>query len=487
MCPYTKHFDCKELFETQKDASHHALLTHDVHMFHIAENGEFLCPFSQSGCRETFPSRGVRNHIEAAHFGDRVPCPFKEKLDCQLTFKTCGPVRRHVNNAHKKLKVPCTWADTTNCKAIFTRKETMVAHVKAVHEGQAIACILADKLNCQSTFTTERDMRTHVRVLHKRGYIPCPYAEVEQCKTKFWGKQGLDIHVKAVHEKETFPCPYAIEAQCSKTFTSKSHAKNHVERKHEEKRFVCPMAEVKKCTAVFASRDSAYRHVRQQRPFLCFRRGCLHRFETREEATRHANNPKHPSTLWKCPLPSCLAAVAGRRLTKRRKAPHENAHKRRGEIPPNFKYVPIEADELRVESATSLFSAILEHERLKGARGIAKSKFSRDNADEELSSIVEESLSADAEWESFDDEQEEEDGEDKGQGEDEEEREEMEAIINKMMGDDEENDFATECLGEQANPIIQKGLLYMEQRTRIHERNYVKWGMLGPKHPLTYF
>lgn len=455
-------------------------------MFHIAEDGEFLCPFSQSGCTEIFPSRGVSNHVDAAHHGDKVPCPFKEKLDCQLTYKTCNQLRIHVNIVHKKVKFSCTWADKTNCKATFARKHDMVAHVKAVHEGQAFLCIWADKSNCRSTFTTAKDMRTHVRVLHEGEYIVCPYAEVEQCKTKFWGKQALEIHVKAIHEKETFPCPYAIETQCSKTFTSKSHAKIHAERKHEEKRFPCPLVEENNCAAGFRTKDSANKHAQQHRPFQCFRRGCLRRFETGEEATRHANDPKHPSTLWICPLPSCMAAVAGRRLTKRRKAPHQNAHKRRGEIPPNFRYVPIEADELRVKSASPLCSAILEYERLKGASSIEKPKSSRDNADE-VSNIVEESLPTDAEWESFDDKKEEEDGEAEGQEEDEEKGEEIEATINKIMGDEEENGFTTEYFGEQATTLLQNGLLSKEQRTRIDEWNYAIWGMLSLKHPLTYF
>ena len=142
---------------------------------------------------------------------------------------------------------------------------------------------------------------------------------------------------------------------------------------------------------------------------------------------------------------------------------------------------------MRVESASPLYSAILEYERLKGASSIEKPKPSRDNADEEVSNIVEESLPTDAEWESFDDEKEEEDGEDEGQEEDEEKGEEMEATINKMMGDEEENGFTTEYFGEQATTLPQNGLLSKEQRTRIHEQNYAKWGMLSLKHPLTYF
>ena len=96
----------------------------------------------------------------------------------------------------------------------------------------------------------------------------------------------------------------------------------------------------------------------------------LNGYLTSKEASRQANDPSHLLRLWLCPLPSYLAAVAGRRLTESDKRQHEKAHRRADDIPTDFKYIPQEVGELRIHSATSFYLSILRHNGLDPTNGI---------------------------------------------------------------------------------------------------------------------
>ena len=264
-------------------------------MYHIAEDGEFLCPFSQIGCSDTLPDRGLYKHINHAHHSDRIPCPFRAKLICQATFIGLGPVRSHVKVVHKKIRFSCTWADKTDCestytsksdvmehvraqhegqltvcawasktdcKAAFMNRAAMVAHVKAVHEEQSFLCTWADKSHCRSTFKTAKHMRRHVMRNHRGQNILCPYAKMESCKAKLKNKSSLATHVSAVHGNNGHSDYHAPEIQYDKTFKDERDAKTHADhRTHENMRYLCPHAMKAECNQVFKTKSEANMHV----------------------------------------------------------------------------------------------------------------------------------------------------------------------------------------------------------------------------------
>jgi len=42
-CPYANEHDCDEAFQSQVEASHHAILSHQVVLIHKTEDGQFIC------------------------------------------------------------------------------------------------------------------------------------------------------------------------------------------------------------------------------------------------------------------------------------------------------------------------------------------------------------------------------------------------------------------------------------------------------------
>ena len=167
---------------------------------------------------------------------------------------------------------------------------------------------------------------------------------------------------------------------------------------------------------------------------------------------------------------------------------HREIHRRKGEIPHNFQYVPIEADDLWVESASPLYSAIFEYDRLKGASKIEYPKSCRDNTDGEIGNTVEDTLHIDAGWEDLDDEKEgEENGEGEGLKEYEDERDEMEFIINTVKDNVETSAVTTAHFREPATTLLRNDFLSKEHRTRVHEHNWGMWGTSNLKNPLTRF
>jgi hypothetical protein len=210
---------------------------------------------------------------------------------------------------------------------------------------------------------------------------------------------------------------------------------------------------------VFSSKQSAQVHAKiHTHSFLCPRKGCFQRFQTFDDALRHAGDKDHPSTnLFLCPVPICTATVTGMPLTQDQIEAHKQFHVELGHIQLSD-FVPQPAQELPVHSDLPLYSLIVRHQGLdlEGKRQYTKisanmggtlgdSSFKENDAD-----VM--SISSDNNDNRDDDSDHDSDGDDDREMQDD-----------FLLREDDPLDF--ECR-----------LLTQEHRLRIHQHNTVKWG-----------
>ena len=67
-CPYANEHDCDEAFQSQVEASHHVILSHQVVPIHKTEDGQFICLHAEFGCSATFETTTLLTaHTQSEH------------------------------------------------------------------------------------------------------------------------------------------------------------------------------------------------------------------------------------------------------------------------------------------------------------------------------------------------------------------------------------------------------------------------------------
>lgn len=74
-CRYVSEHDCDEAFQSQVEASHHAILGHQVVPIHKTKAGQFICLHAEFGCSATFETTTLlTTHTQSEHRKEAFPC-----------------------------------------------------------------------------------------------------------------------------------------------------------------------------------------------------------------------------------------------------------------------------------------------------------------------------------------------------------------------------------------------------------------------------
>ncbi len=325
LCIYARTSSCAETFKTLKEASYHAILTHQATPIHKTQNGLSICPFTQElDCAEAYDRlRDVSQHLRSAHQGEKFPCAFAEEFGCTSRHSNFDQARRHAWSKH--LNSQCSSAEDIE----RDRRNTALSleDRATVHQGEKVYCPFFDESICRKRFCTEKE---------------------------------AEIHANAVHRGVRYPCPLAKEFNCSKVFTRKPTTKEHTDI-HLGIKHPCPAAEAYRCTMLFSSKHGARRHVKMhESPFICPRQACTARFKTVTDMLKHSTDSKyheHVKDFFLCPISTCKNAVTGKRLTRHLMGFHQKMHIKFGHVATDSTFEPTKVSELVPHSHQSLFFA----------------------------------------------------------------------------------------------------------------------------------
>ena len=394
-CPYSNEHDCDEAFQSRVEASHHAILSHQVVPIHKTEDGQFICLHAEFGCSATFETTTLlTTHTQSEHRKEAFPCALAWSRNCTKTFTTRKGMAMHINAKHRQIREPCPSAKETGCKATFSDVSSAHSHVRHVHGEKPYPCPLADEydctewlytvalaqrhggichkklgfpclraeqLDCMARFNSKLEAQKHLHEEHQPNPFPCPGAEKYQCEKRFPTYDAARKHMGRDHER--FPCPRAEELGCSQTFSLKLSATKHAQLVHDHIKFPCPYADTAACDKVFASVGGANRHAKYHtNHFPCQHQHCGKRFLNAQEAIEHSRDPQHSlAALFICTLQGCRGAIAGKRYLAPAMRRHHQTHVELGEVVRGDESIISSAEGSLPSSQLSLFWSILEH------------------------------------------------------------------------------------------------------------------------------
>ncbi len=250
-CPYSNEHDCDEAFQRHVEASHHAILSHQVVHIHKTEDGQFICLHAEFGCSTTFVTTTLlTTHTQSEHRKEAFPCALAWSRNCTKTFTTRKGMAMHINAKNRQIREPCPSAKETGCKATFSDVSSAHSHVRHVHGEKPYPCPWADEYDCTEWFYTVALAQRHAGICHKKLGFPCPRAEQLDCMARFNSKLKTQKHLHEEHQPNPFPCPGAEKHQCEKRFPTYNAARKHMGRDHE--RFPCPRADELGCSQTFS-------------------------------------------------------------------------------------------------------------------------------------------------------------------------------------------------------------------------------------------
>lgn len=372
-CTYAAEFRCNEVFDTQELASEHAIFEHAVIPFHKGENGRFKCPFVSSGCQFTGTEVvNIREHASSKHPGVRVPCP--------LSGFHCRPMGdidnmcSHIWGDHKETRIPCPYLWIDDCDKTYGTREAASVHVRNMHQEKRYPCPFREKFECLEEFTSPKLAREHGQ---SHGH-PCPLKDEFNCLKEYTTAERARRHAET--HTGNFPCPRANDLKCSRTYRGKQAAQRHGET-HNGTIYACPGAEEYECELLFTHKGTALSHFRRchKRRFKCRHRGCHKRFETDQEASKHAKT-EHQHHLFLCPFKDCQSRVAGIRYKKSYiNTLHRDVHIQDGQLGSNDEFLSISVADLDQSSETQLYQLILQQEGLSTDDSSGENRHSDDN------------------------------------------------------------------------------------------------------------
>ena len=132
---------------------------------------------------------------------------------------------------------------------------------------------------------------------------------------------------------------------------------------------------------LFTHKGTALSHFRycHKRRFKCRHRGCHKRFETDQEASKHAET-EHQHHLFLCPFKDCQSRVAGIRYKESYiNILHRDVHIQDGKLGSNDEFLPISIADLDQSSETQLYQLILQQEGLSTDDSSGENRDSDDN------------------------------------------------------------------------------------------------------------
>jgi transcription elongation factor Elf1 len=280
----------------------------------------------------------VDAHVKAEHENTVYPCPYKEEDGCKVKdFKQKRSLNDHIAKKHqgkegKSYKCP-------ECEKKYTQSHNLAKHVKATHRGERLPCPYKEEHGCEVDFATPDGVKQHVRAFHethKGERLPRPDKEENESKVDFTTPDGVKQHTKAIHkDRSRFPCR---ATGCTKTFKRKDYATGHYKRVHVNG----PLPySCKICGQKFQFLPSKNTHEKNHTQHECPRNACYERFNSIEEALKHAGDAQHRSDqqLYGCPINNCRLTVLGKVLDKPSLEKHWNMHIKQEHIPDDLKLI----------------------------------------------------------------------------------------------------------------------------------------------------
>ncbi|KAL2205297.1 hypothetical protein CC79DRAFT_1014859 [Sarocladium strictum] len=212
----------------------------------------------------------------------------------------------------------------------------------------------------------------------------------EGCTMGYHDRSSLIQHRNATHKNLRFPCPQAEEYDCRKTYSSKKEAKTHANW-HSGIKFPCPLAEQYQCDSLFSFKGAARTHAATHtHPYICPRKACWKRFQSFNDAMRHADAINHPARkLFICPVLTCRSGMAGKRFTAYEMGRHRRTHTGLSGTEA-VDFTPQPAEEIPLHSELLLYTLIFQHEGLELTDKVQAENLAQDTRINEMETDLDE-------------------------------------------------------------------------------------------------
>ncbi|KAH7172669.1 hypothetical protein DER46DRAFT_571670 [Fusarium sp. MPI-SDFR-AT-0072] len=269
---------------------------------------------------------------------------------------------------------PCPKKQELGCEETFRRKCLAERHAKQKHGSEdaeddgMFPCPLKEELNCPKTYTDQTGADKHSMKAHKGHQYPCPS---KACDEDFSAPVDARKHGKSHGMSNLYPCPAPEGDKCSIMFPTFDEAQRHLSNRDHNKSVVCQY-----CSETFYDFKSRGRHEElHTHPFPCPYSWCERRFKTCHEALKHAERQVHNSVgvFYMCNAPDCRTAAMGHVMKPSKLKDHWENHVRLEHVPANSE-PSYERGEPRPFKSSPLYEAIYEVNSLASVESFNRGK-----------------------------------------------------------------------------------------------------------------